>query len=82
MLSVWLRPQFEKKLVEVQDRRMSTCNRLDLQTPGSQPIMTKNLLDHWTELTKYSRILAMAHITPWQLPPPHPTLAKPKTVGS
>ena len=26
---------------------MSTCNRLDLQTPGSQPvIMPKNLLDH------------------------------------
>ena len=27
--------------------RMSTCNRLDLQTLGSQPIMSKNLLDHW-----------------------------------
>ena len=26
---------------------MSTCNRLDLQTLGSQPVMPKNLLDHW-----------------------------------
>ena len=31
-------------------RRMSTCNRLDLQTLGSQPIMPKNLPDHWSEL--------------------------------
>jgi hypothetical protein len=29
-----------------ENRRMSTCNRLDLQTLGSQPIMPKNLLDH------------------------------------
>ena len=29
------------------NRRMSTCNRLDLQTLGSQPIiMPKNLPDH------------------------------------
>ena len=27
-------------------QRMSTCNRLDLQTLGSQPIMPKNLRDH------------------------------------
>ena len=26
---------------------MSTCNRLDLQTLGSQPNMPKNLPDHW-----------------------------------
>jgi hypothetical protein len=26
---------------------MSTCNRLDLQTLGSQPIMLKNLPDRW-----------------------------------
>ena len=26
---------------------MSTCNRLDLQTLGSRPVMPKNLLDHW-----------------------------------
>ena len=25
---------------------MSTCNQLDLQTLGSQPIMPKNLADH------------------------------------
>jgi hypothetical protein len=29
---------------------MSTCNRLDLQTLGSQPIMPKDLPDHWSEL--------------------------------
>jgi hypothetical protein len=28
------------------NRRMSTCNRLDLQTLGSPPIMPKNLPDH------------------------------------
>ena len=26
-----------------ENRRMSTCNRLDLQTLGAQPIMPKNL---------------------------------------
>ena len=26
---------------------MSTCNRLHLQKLGSQPIMAKNLPDHW-----------------------------------
>ena len=26
---------------------MSTCNRLDLQTLGSQPVVPKNLSDHW-----------------------------------
>jgi hypothetical protein len=30
-----------------ENRRMSTCNRLDLQTLGSQPTMSKNLPDHW-----------------------------------
>jgi hypothetical protein len=29
-----------------ENRRMSTCNRLDLHTLGSQPIMPKNLPDH------------------------------------
>jgi len=28
---------------------MSTCNRLDLQTLGSQPIVPKNLPDHWSD---------------------------------
>ena len=28
------------------NRRMSTCNRLDLQTLGFQPVMPKNLSDH------------------------------------
>jgi hypothetical protein len=27
---------------------MSTCNRLDLQTLGSQPVMPKNLPNHWS----------------------------------
>jgi hypothetical protein len=30
---------------------MSTCNRLDLQTLGSQPILPKNLPDHWCRET-------------------------------
>ena len=31
-----------------ENRRMSTCDRLDLQTLGSQPvIMPQNLPDHW-----------------------------------
>ena len=29
---------------------MSTYNQLDLQTLGSQPIMLKNLPDHWLSL--------------------------------
>jgi hypothetical protein len=31
---------------------MSTCNRLDLQTLGSQPIMPKNLTDHWLQMNR------------------------------
>ena len=32
-----------------ENRRMSTCNRLDLQTLGSQPVMmSKNLPEHWS----------------------------------
>ena len=32
----------------LKNRRMSTCNHwLDLQTLGSQPVMPKNLPDHW-----------------------------------
>ena len=30
-----------------ENRRMSTCNRLDLQTIGSQQLMLRNLPDHW-----------------------------------
>ena len=30
-----------------ENRRMSTWNRLDMQTLGSQPVMSKNLPDHW-----------------------------------
>ena len=32
-----------------ENRGLSTCNRLDLQTLGSQPVMPKNLPDHWSE---------------------------------
>ena len=31
---------------------MSTCNRLDLQTLRSQPVMPKNLLDHFWGLVE------------------------------
>ena len=30
---------------------MPTCDRLDLQTLGSQPIMPKNLPDHWCAMS-------------------------------
>ena len=30
-----------------ENRRMSTCNCLDLQTLASEPVMPKNLPDHW-----------------------------------
>ena len=33
--------------------RMSTCNRLNLQTLGSQPVMSKNLPDHWSWLNRF-----------------------------
>ena len=37
---------------------MSTCNRLDLQTIGSQPIMPKNLPDHWVRrISCFSQVL-------------------------
>ena len=35
-------------LIKENRRRMSTCNRLDLQTLGSQPVMPKNLPNHWS----------------------------------
>ena len=37
---------------------MSTCNRLDLQTIGSQSIMPKNLPDHWVRrISRFSQVL-------------------------
>jgi hypothetical protein len=40
------------------NRRMSTCNRLDLQTIGSQPIMPKILLDHRVQrISRFSQVL-------------------------
>ena len=39
-----------------ENRRMSTHNRLDLGTLGSQPVMPKNLPDHW-----YSPLLYLMH---------------------
>ena len=32
---------------------MSTCNRLDLQTLGSQPILSKNLPNHWVKVQDF-----------------------------
>ena len=39
---------------------MSTCNRLNLQTLGSQPIMSKNILDHY-----YRWVLALDNVQDW-----------------
>ena len=36
------------------NRRMSTWNRLDLQTLGSQPAIPQNLLDHWLQMNRLS----------------------------
>ena len=33
-----------------QNQKMSTCNRSDSQPLRSQPIMPKNLPDHWVEV--------------------------------
>ena len=38
-----------------ENRRMSTCNRLDLQTLGSQTIMPSNLPDHWSPLDGHQK---------------------------
>ena len=35
-----------------ENRRMSTCTQLDLQTLGSQPIMPKNPPNRWSNLSK------------------------------
>ena len=40
-----------------ENRSMSICNRLDLQTLGPQPvIMPRNLLDHCTKRNKYNHV--------------------------
>ena len=39
-----------------ENRRMSTCNRLDLQTLGSQPVMPKNLPDHRARAMLFSKL--------------------------
>ena len=38
----------------------TTCNWLDLQTLGSQPIMPKNLPDHWTDYVQKSSPMDIA----------------------
>jgi hypothetical protein len=40
---------------------MSTCNRLDLQTLGSQPIMLKNLLNHRLIPSPHMLVLATSN---------------------
>jgi hypothetical protein len=52
-----------------ENRRMSTCNRLDLQTLGSQPMMPKNLPDHC-----FSISMAVAI---WRVPEKSPTALEP-----
>ena len=53
-------PQFNKE-----SQRMSTCNRWDLQTLGSQPIsMPKNLPDHcMVSNTNHQDIHHWCHLT-------------------
>ena len=47
---------------------MSTCNRLDFQTLGSQPVMPKNLPDQW--LPEIWRTYLTTEGDPVQLPSP------------
>ena len=47
-------PQSLSNLIK-ENRRMSTCIQLDLQTLGSQPSMPKNLPDHWSPLVGHHK---------------------------
>jgi hypothetical protein len=47
-----------------ENRRMSTCNWLDLQTLGSQPIIPKNLPDHCPTPTPLSTSAYVFKTTP------------------
>ena len=40
-------------------RKMSTCNQLDLETLGSQPVMPKNLPGHCKELREVECTIAV-----------------------
>ena len=40
-----------------ENRRLSTSNRLDLLTLGSQPIMPKNILDHRVEVEWFRKFI-------------------------
>ena len=59
-----------------ESRRMSTCNRLVLQTLGSQPVVPKNLTDHCV-LTDYAqksptdtwvKLLRFQKVESWWMP--------------
>ena len=41
---------------------MSICNRVDLQTLGSQPVITKNLPNHWQRVMKAHAQEVFGHI--------------------
>ena len=43
---------------------MSTCNQLDLQTLGSQPIMSKNHPDHWSRASALGYMRAILEYIP------------------
>ena len=43
---------------------MSTCNRLNLQTLGSQPVMPKNLPDHCSKRVDFGVLRTL--LTSWQ----------------
>ena len=45
-----------------ENRRMSACNRLDLQTLGSQLVMPKNLADHCMALKVYVGVIWLLYL--------------------
>ena len=57
-----------------ENQRMSTCNRLDLQTLGSQLILPRNLPDHWVTLHCVPRLLTPGEIGMHDLYKPHTSL--------
>ena len=52
-----------------ENRRMSTCNRLDLQTLGSQPIMPKNLPGHYPVYYVYACLVVGLRSNSLIMPP-------------
>jgi hypothetical protein len=56
---------------------MSNCNRLHLQTLGSQPLMPKKLPDHCPKPGSGTAVVHTKQAHPAYPPPTHPNLQSP-----